>query len=43
MRKQHGTFPAQGNKQRFVGRPVHPRTVAAPKGGWSRHSRHGAR
>ncbi|RDI68813.1 hypothetical protein [Nocardia pseudobrasiliensis] len=42
MRKQHSTFPTRGNKQRFVTRPVPPRTVT-PKGGWARHGRHGAR
>lgn len=42
MRKQRSTFPSQSN-QRFVTRPVPPRTVPNSKGGWSRHGRYGAR
>ncbi|MEV6253738.1 hypothetical protein AB0L97_10830 [Nocardia sp. NPDC051911] len=43
MRKQRSTFPTKTNQQRFVTRPVPPRTVTNSKGGWPRHGRYGAR
>ncbi|MFB7722587.1 MULTISPECIES: hypothetical protein [unclassified Nocardia] len=43
MRKQHGTYPTRNNQSRFVTRPLPPRTVANPKGGYPRHGRSGAR
>ncbi|MTE16439.1 aromatic-ring hydroxylase C-terminal domain-containing protein [Nocardia aurantiaca] len=41
MRRQHYTFPAQGDQRRIVTRPVPPRTVA-PTGRRPRHRGHRA-